>query len=119
MITFDGIAPPQQPNGLNENPSKVKTDTFAIDGTPSRMQLPSRGLAALTFSMVKPETFQFFKALYDAAQVVTYRNDESNVAGGVLEFTGILDFNEGDFVRGGSLMVPLEVTIMQGSITGA
>lgn len=117
MITFNGVEPPEQPNQLNENPSTVKTDTFAIDGTPSRMQLPSKGRAKLTFNMATPDTFQFFKALFDAATVVTYRNTESNVSGGVLEFTGILDYNEDEYIRGGSLMVPLEITVMEGSVT--
>lgn len=116
MITFNGVEPPQQPTKLNENPSQVKSDTFAIDGTPSRMQMPSKGRSRMAFDMAKPETFQFFKALYDAAEPVTYRNDQSNVVGGILEFTGILDYNEDDFIRGGSLMVPLEVTMMEGTV---
>lgn len=116
MITFNGVEPPQQPVKVNENPATVKTDTYAIDGTPSRMQLPSRERSQMTFDMARPETFQFFKALYDAATPVTYRNDDSNVSGGVLEFSGILDYNESEFVRGGSLMVPLQVTIMQGNV---
>lgn len=118
MITFNGLQPPQQPNKVNENPSTVKTDTYAIDGTPSRMQLPSRGRSQISFDAVRPETFQFFKALYDAATPVTYRNTNSNVPGGILEFTGIIDYNEDDYVRGGSLMVPLVVTIMQGNVNG-
>ena len=115
MITFNDVAPPQQPNIVNENPVRVKTDRYAIDGTPSRTQMASKNQAKLIFMAATPETFQFFKDLYDSATSVTYKNTDSNVSGGVLEFTGIIDYNEDEFIRGGSLRVPLEVTVLEGS----
>lgn len=113
MITINGTPSPQQPSKLNENPEQIKTDTHAIDGSVERYQLPSKQRAAFTIPMALPETFQFYRALYDAAAPVTYLNDKSNVPGGTLTFTGILDYNEDDYIRGGSLMVPLTVTIRE------
>jgi hypothetical protein len=113
MITLDSNPIPQQPSELNENPEQIKTDTHAIDGTRQRNQHPSKKRSVFRIRNAKPATYQFIKALYDAAAPVDYVNDESNVSGGTLEFTGIIDFNEDDFIRGGSLMVPLTVTIRE------
>lgn len=119
MITLNGVAPAQQPSGLNEGPSFVKTDTSSINGNVQRMQYKARKRAKMSFDNLLPETYRMIKALYDAAEPVTYRNDQSNV--GVLEFTGIIDYNPDDYTRGGSLMVPMTVTITEaeaGSIYG-
>ena len=51
------------------------------------------------------------KQLYDAAQTVTYKNTQSNL--GTLEFTGILDYSPSSYTKGGSLMVPVTVTITE------
>jgi len=118
MITLNGNQPPESPNDLDENPNKVKTDTFAIDGTPQRLQFPSKKAAKLTYIMASAATYQFYKALYDAAAPVTYLNDQSNVSGGTLSFTGIIDFNEDAYIRGANL-VPLVITISEGGVTGS
>lgn len=110
MIYINGSLPPEQPSSCNENPTQVKTDTYAIDGTPSRLQLPSKNRAKISYPACSPATFQFFKALYDSATTVVYRNTDSNVAGGILEFTAIIDLDENDYIRGGSKLVPLEIT---------
>ena len=115
MITFNDVAPPQQPITLNENPTKVKTDTSAILGNVQRMQAPSMGRSVMTFTAT-PATYQFFKALYDAADPVTYKNTDSNVSGGTLEFTGVIDYDEDVFINGGSNLVPLTVTIIEGEV---
>lgn len=116
MITFNDVEPPQTPNSVNENPMTVKTDTHAILGNVSRMQAPRKKRAVLNYIMATPETYQFFAALFDSATAIVYKNTESNESGGVLEFTGIIDFNEEDYVRGGSLMVPLTITMLEGEV---
>lgn len=118
MITLNGNQPPESPNDLNEDPNRIKTDTFAIDGTPQRLQFPSKKMAKMTHIMASPATFQFYKALYDAAAPVTYLNDQSNVSGGTLTFTGIIDMNADAYIRGGSL-VPLVITVSEGGVTGS
>lgn len=117
MITFNDVAPPQQPYDVNENPATIKTDTSSILGNISRMQAPSRKRAVLRF-MATPATFQFFQDLFDAATEVTYKNTHSNVSGGTLEFVGVIDYNEESYVRGGSKLVPLTVTILDADVTG-
>lgn len=113
MITLNGTQIPQQPSSLNENPESIKTDTHSINGTRQRMQSASKKRAVFVLTFALPATHQFIKALYDAADVVDYRNDESNVEGGVLEFTGIIDYDESEYMRGGSLMVDLTVTVRE------
>lgn len=117
MITFNDVAPPQQPYNVNENPTTVKTDTSSILGNVQRMQAPSKNRSVMQFTAT-PETFQFFKDLYDAEDAVMYRNDESNVSGGVLEFLCVIDFNEDAYLHGGSRLVPLTVTVFEGEVTG-
>ena len=113
MITLNTNPIPQQPSYLNEDPEKIKTDTHAINGTRKRMQSESKKKAVFTISHALPATYQFIKALYDAADTVDYHNDESNVSGGVLEFTGTIDFDESPYYKGGSRMVDVTVTIRE------
>ena len=113
MITLNGTPIPQQPSSLNENPETIKTDTNSINGSRQRMQSPSKKRAVFVIKNARPATFQFIQGIYDLAAVVTYRNNQSNVAGGILEFTGIIDYDEAEFVRGGSLMTDVTVTIRE------
>lgn len=111
MISLNGIELSQQPSELNESPSFVKTDTTSINGNTQRMQYPARRKAQLTFDNLLPETYAVIKQLYDSAQTVTYKNTQSNL--GILEFTGILDYSPSSYTKGGSLMVPVTVTITE------
>lgn len=113
MITFNGNQPPQQPTGLNENPETIKTDTHSINGGRQRNQAPSKKRAVLSYSFATPATLQFYQALYDAAAPAAYVNDQSNKSGGSLSFTGIVDYDEDSYERGGTLGVALTVTIRE------
>ena len=113
MITLNGTQIPQQPSTLNENPEVIKTDTHAIDGTMQRNQSASKKRAVFTIVNARPATHQFIKALYDAAATVAYVNNSSNISGGSLSFTGIIDYDEAEYKQGGSLMVDLSVTIRE------
>ncbi len=113
MITLGGNEIPQQPSVLNENPESIKTDTHAIDGTRQRMQEVSKKRSTFIITAATPTTYQFIKALYDAAAPVAYVNDDSRVSGGTLSFTGIIDFDDGDYIRGGSNLADLTVTIRE------
>lgn len=113
MITFNGIQPPQQPSGLNENDESIKTDTHSINGSVQRNQSDSKKRSSMNYVMATPATLQFFKALYDSASPVIYYNSQSNKPGGTHTFVGLIDYNEGDYVRGGSLMIPLSVTMRE------
>ena len=113
MITLNGNQPPQQPTGLNENPETIKTDTHSINGSRQRNQSDSKKRAVLAYDFALPATVQFYQALFDAAGPVAYFNDQSNKAGGTHTFTGIIDYDEGDYERGGSLGVSLTVTLRE------
>ncbi len=113
MIYISSTASPQQPSSVCEQPERVKTDTYSMDGSVERNQSASKKCSKFVISMAKPETYRFYEALYEAAAPVTYRNDCSNVVGGVLEFTGIIDVEESDYIRGGSLMTELTVTVRE------
>lgn len=113
MITINGVQPPQQPTGLNENPETIKTDTHSINGSRQRNQSDSKKRAILSYDFATPATLQFFQALFDAAAAVNYFNDLSNKSGGTHTFTGIIDYDEGDYIRGGTLGVPLTITLRE------
>lgn len=117
MIKINGTEIPYYPNNYDPSPIHIKTDTSAIDGTPSRMQGDDKQNAILTYEMARPACYQYWKALYDAAASVTFYDDDNNT-GGIIEFTGILTTNSDAFIRGGSMNVPLVITISEGVNAG-
>lgn len=112
-ISINGTPLTQQPSNVNEDAIQVRTYNEAVDGSLSVNSFGTKQNAVLNFTYVQPELFQLLKALGDGVEAVTYSNTASNVAGGTLGFTGILSYTENSFVRGGSGIVPLQVTIRQ------
>lgn len=115
MIYFNGQLPPQQPTTLNEDPRQVKTDQSSIDGSVSRNVLPKRKRASMTWDMVTPGTIQFFDNLYNTLAPIEYRNDTSSRFG-ILQFSGPMDMTGGTYIRGGSGLSPLTISIQEGTI---
>lgn len=113
MISINGTQLSQQPATVLETPLQIRTKLQAIDGTISVHSYNTKIEAILTFDFLSPSLFQFFKSLGDATNSVTYTNTLSNVSGGTLTFTGILDYVAGPYIRGGDALVPLTVTIRQ------
>ena len=76
---------------VNENPDKIKTDSFAIDGSQQRSRFPDKKRAVLSWSHISPADYQAIKAMVDSGEVIHYINTNSIVADNILEFDAIPD----------------------------
>jgi hypothetical protein len=112
-ISINGTPLPQQPYDVNENPVQIRTRNEAVDGSISDVTLGVKQQVVMAFDYASPALFQLIKGFGDGVTPVAYSNSASNVAGGTLNFTGLLTYEENSFVRGGSALVPLTVTIRQ------
>ena len=112
MIKINDIEIPMYPSSYDDSPSVVKTDSYAIDGSLERQQYPSKKQVKMSFPMANPSVYAFFNAFFEGESAVKFYNDTSKY--GVLEFTGIITAcNPGEYIRGGSLLFPLEITIRE------
>lgn len=113
MISINGNSAIKQPNDINENPEQIQTDQMAVDGSMQRNRLGKKRRAVLKWNHLKPAEYQQLMTYFESGNAVTYSNDQSNVAGGVLTFTGLPTFDQGNYYRGTTLIVPLTVTIRE------
>lgn len=114
MIYLNNTAIPMQPATLDETPAVVKTDQYSINGKLSRNVGDSRKRSAMGWTFVDQTTMAFIDSLYDSQTEVTYKNDASPRYG-TLEFTGVLSVSTDKYVRGGSGLIPLSITIEEGT----
>ena len=112
MIRLNGQEIPIYPSDYDDDLVTVKTDSFAIDGSLERHQFPSKKQAKMEFPAVMPAQLKFFRNIYEAAGTVEFYNDQSNH--GTLSFTGVMtECSVSKYMRGGSLMAELSVTIRE------
>jgi len=78
-------------SNVNENPDKVKTDSFAIDGSQQRSRFPDKKRAVLSWSHISQDDYQAIKAMVDSGDVVSYVNTNSIHSPGTLSFDAIPD----------------------------
>lgn len=112
MITINGTTP-KQPTDVNENPEQIQTDQIAIAGNLQRNRIGKKNKVVLTWPYLKPAEYQALIALFESGNAVIYSNDNTNRAGGVLTFTGLPTYEQGNYYRGASYLVPLSVTIRE------
>lgn len=112
MITIDG-ATPKQPTDVNENPVQVQTDQESINRSMQRNRMGKKEQVILTWPHLRTTEYQALIALFESGNPVVYSNNQSNRAGGVLTFTGLPTYEQGNYYRGQTLMVPLTVTIRE------
>jgi len=99
---------------VNENPDKIKTDSFAIDGTMQRSRFPDKKKAVLSFSHISAADYQAIKAMVDSGNEIAYINTNSIVPGGVLSFSGIPDDSLDAYsLKGSSPRAPFKLTIRE------
>lgn len=99
---------------VNENPDKIKTDSFAIDGTQKRSRFPDKKRAVLTWQNIKPADYQAIKAMVDSGDVIHYINTNSIVADGTLEFDAIPDDDLDTYTLKASLpWAPFKLTLRE------
>lgn len=112
MIRLNGQEIPIYPSGYDDSPVVVKTDNFSINGSIERHSFPSKKRAKMTFAAVTPAQFRFFENIFNATGTVSFYNDQSKY--GSLQFEGIMtDCDTDEYIRGGSLMTSLTVTIRE------
>lgn len=113
MISINGNSNIKQPTDVNEEPEQIQTDQMSVDGSMQRNRLGKKRRVVLKWNHLKPAEFQQLMTYFESGAAITYSNDQSNVAGGVLAFTGLPTFDQGNYYRGTTLMVPLSVTIRE------
>lgn len=112
MIKINNIEIPIYPSAYDDNPTTVKTDSFAIDGSMERHQFPSKKEVKMEFTMATPSQVKFFRDIFETPGIVQFYNDQSNH--GILAFEGIMTTCQaGEYKRGGGLMTSLRVTIRE------
>jgi len=112
-IVINGDGTIKQPTDVNENPDQIQTDQMSIAGNMQRNRLGKKNRVVLTWPYLKPAEYQALIALFETGAAVTYSNNNSNRAGGTLAFTGLPDYDQGNFYRGQTYLVPLTVTIRE------
>lgn len=112
-IYINNVSVARQPdyNGVNEEPDKIQTDQFSIDGSMQRDDMGKKKKVTLRWSQLPVSVYQTLIAAFDAG-VVTYKNTSSSVPGGTLEFDGLASYEQQEFT-GPTLNVPFTVTIRE------
>ena len=113
MISINGDSTIKQPTDVNENPDAIQTDQMSIAGNMQRNRLGKKNRVVLTWPYLKPAEYQALIAYFDSGNSIVYNNDNSNRAGGTLTFTGLPEYDQGNYYRGQTFMVPLTVTIRE------
>ena len=112
MIKINDVEILKMPSSYNDEPEKIKTDSYSINGTVERQRYTPKNRVKLIYDVATPELVQYFESL-EAGGAVKFFND-GTVHAGVLEFEGIItDIDEGDYLRGQSLLLPLTITIRE------
>lgn len=111
-VTLNASTVPQ-PSGLSEGTVQIKTDKKAIDGSQQRNRLGQKKFAILKWDKLIPADYQTLLALVETGASVAYSNNTSNRSGGTFAFTGLTDYKEGDYIRGGTLVRGFEMTITE------
>ena len=118
-ISINGTELTEQPSSLNEMWVPVGTTQTSINGNKQRIGFAGRKKVVMGWEYASPKLVRYFKALEDAISAVQYANDNSGVYGGSMAFSGILTVNASEYVRGGSQLMKLTVTIEEGEAYAA
>lgn len=115
MIKLNDIKLPEQPQTLNEEPKVLADTQQAINGNKQSILSGEVKQVSMSWSYIKPDTAKMLLSLQAKAEAVKYTNDSSSLYG-KLEFTGIITVKLGNYVRGGSGLVPCTVKIEEGEV---
>lgn len=113
-IQINSIALTEQPSGCDESWEDVYSDQTSISGYVQRSQFPTKKKVELSWQFAKPETVRYFLGLVNAGAPVVYTNTDSKFYNGTNSFTGVLSVKPSEYVRGGSGLSKLTVTIEEG-----
>lgn len=99
---------------VNENPDKVKSDSYAIDGSQQRSRFPDKKRAVLTWKHISAADYQAIKAMVDSGDVIAYHNSNSIHAGGILDFDAIPDEDLDVYtLKGSAPRAPFTLTLRE------
>lgn len=113
MISLNGVKLPEQPQTLNEEPKTLATTQQAINGNKQSILSGVNKQVSMSWNYMRPSTAKMLLELQAQAEAVVYLNDNSPLYGR-LEFTGIITVTLGEYVKGGSGLVPCKVKIEEG-----
>lgn len=113
MISLNADDSIAQPTAVREWYEEGKTRKQAIDLTLRETVAGQKKRATLKWDYLTPTEYQQLLTHLLGGGALDYYNDQSAVPGDVLEFTALHDFTEGQYVRGASLMKPLEITFYE------
>lgn len=111
-VTIAGTTVPT-PNRLNEFEVQIQHDNEAIDGSVQRSRIGSKKLADMAWDALRPADYQTILGLITTGAAVAYSNNQSNRAGGVFSFTGLPTFEEGEYIKGGTLFRSMNLQIRE------
>lgn len=100
----------KDPSELREEVRKIETMNVAISGAKQRQRINTKKYARMIWRLLTPEQYQDILDWAEPGDEVHYTNDLSNR--GTFTFVGLPTIlNEGQYLRGGTLMRDIEVEI--------
>lgn len=111
MIRLNNQDIMREPTSYDDNPEIIKTDSFSINGSVERQRYPDKKRVKMSYDVATPELVRYFKHL-EQSGVVNFTNDTS-VYFDRLTFDGIMTVRTGEYNKGGSNLVRLDVEIRE------
>lgn len=102
-----------QPSILTERLVQIESENESIGGSIQRNRIGQKKEAELKWSWLAPSGYQQLVSLFTTGSGFWYSNDQSNYAGGVLTFSGLAFFDEGEYVPGASLFRDFKARIRE------
>lgn len=110
-INGDGTVP--QPTTLLEELLQIQGENMSILGGVQRNRFGQKKQATLSYSYLSPSQYQALMSAFTSGSGISYFNDASNYAGGVMTFSGLPYFTESPYVQGTSLYREFQVKIRE------
>lgn len=113
MIYINDTALSAMPNELTEITRTISSTQESINGNKQQVVVGSAKSVTMVWQWAKPALVKYFEQLSASGDPLTYRNDASEKYG-TFEFPGIITVDPGSYIRGGTGLTPLTVTIEEG-----
>lgn len=111
MIKINNQIIPKMPSGFDDSPEIIKSENTSINGTIERQFYPEKKRLKLSYDVVTPEVFMFWKGLENYPRLNV---EVESSARGRYAFSGVvLDLSQSEYRRGGDLLMSLEVVIRE------
>jgi hypothetical protein len=112
-VTLNGYTPPQ-PTSIKEELKQIYHERMTVQGTLLRIFFGVKQQCTLTWNYLQPADYATLVSLFTSGQPIVYLNTTSTYGGGgTCTFTGFPMQDEGDYVKGASLLRSMTVQIRQ------